>query len=133
MEMHERMNDQRNDDQKAIRERCERIKQMREQRFEQLLEELLQQDELKCSVAGRIRQRTQDEFKKQSAIYNDFNQKVFGRIQGKLDKYLNPPPPKSFLTPRGVEFQPRLSSSSAETGSGQEFQRAGSEVAYGNG
>lgn len=121
-EIQEKMKEQRSDDQKAIRERCERIKQMREQRFERLLEELLSQDELKCNVAGRIRQRTQEEFRKQAAIYTEWNEKVHGRIQSQLNKYLNPPDRSLQQTVRGgknvdftmpnAQFRPHLAAGS---------------------
>merc|ERR1719326_2526168 len=78
---------------KQVRERAERVKQIREQRFEKLLDELVQQDDLKCDVASMIRAQNQREFRKQANIYSEWNDRVFGKIQRQLMKYLNPPKP----------------------------------------
>lgn len=111
----DKMRLRRAEDQKGLRERAERVKQVREQRFERLLEDLLSQDELKCGVASMIRHQSQQEFKKQANIYGEWNEKVFGKIQGQTSKYLNPPD-------RGLSHSLRGSKSVAFMLPGEQFR-----------
>lgn len=86
-----KMSETRKEDQKNIRERAERLKQFREQRYERLLEEVLSQDDLKCNVSNMLRNHSQEEYKKQAKMYGEWNEKIYGRLQDQTNQHLNPP------------------------------------------
>jgi len=103
-----KMAEQRKTDQKHLREKAERLKLVREQRFERLLEDLLSQDELKCNVSSMIRHQSMSEFKKHANMYGEWNDKIFGNLQGQVGRHLNPPDRSlkaSFQGSKSVDFQ----------------------------
>jgi len=80
----------RDNDQTQIRDRAERMRTVRGQRFDRLLETVLSEGDLKCRVSEVVQDYDDEQFFKKVKAYNEWNENVFNRIQTQLDAYLNP-------------------------------------------
>jgi hypothetical protein len=80
----------RKEDQKLIRERIDKHKQMREQRFERMTENIFSNEKLVMEVAGTLRAKESDDFRRKSGLYNDWSGDVYQPISDQLHDHLNP-------------------------------------------
>mmetsp|Transcript_48063 Transcript_48063/g.108925 ORF Transcript_48063/g.108925 Transcript_48063/m.108925 type:complete len:424 (+) Transcript_48063:80-1351(+) len=89
-DMQEKLQVQRDGDMGTIRERVQRHQQLREQRFERLQEEILGQSELRCMASETLRAKAQDDYRRRSQMYEQWNEKVYNNIQKQITRALNP-------------------------------------------
>lgn len=82
--------EQRKGDQKELRERVERLKQMREQRFERLNDGIFHNDKFVMDAASVLRTKESEDFRRKSSLYNDWSATVYQPISDQLHNHLNP-------------------------------------------
>lgn len=85
-----KVQEQRVGDALSIQERVERNKDLREQRFNRLMEEVMGDDPLKQHCAELLRDTEKDEYRRESAMCDAWHAKVFDRIQRQIQKEMNP-------------------------------------------
>lgn len=80
----------RKEDQKILRERVDKFKQMREQRFERLSDSIFENEKLVMETATILRNKEVDDFRRKSSVYNDWSGSVYQPISDQLHDHLNP-------------------------------------------
>lgn len=80
----------REEDVMSIHERIDRNKDLREQRFNRLMEEVMSEDPLKQHCATLLRETEKDEYRRESAMCDAWHSKVFDRVQRQIQLEMNP-------------------------------------------
>jgi len=78
-------------DQKAIMERIELAKDLREARFKRLLTSMTGEGTLAYETAVDLRERTERENARRRELYQEWDEKIFQPMASQADRYLNPP------------------------------------------
>ncbi|CAD7926724.1 unnamed protein product [Amoebophrya sp. A25] len=105
-----RVHEQRRKDQATIKKNVERNKEVRERRFERLLQGCIGSDEvrLRGQVTEMLRQQHNMNARKVGIQFQSWNEKVFESVQGQLDAIMNPPSREliqTFTGMKNVEFE----------------------------
>jgi hypothetical protein len=102
--------ERRKEDQKDLRARVDKLRQMREQRFERLTDGIFDNEKLIMEAAGMLRSKEQDDFRRKSGLYKDWDIDIYQPIADQLHSHCNPYNRNLRQELRGVksvEFQPK--------------------------
>jgi len=80
----------REEDMRTIREKVEHARVQRDQRFDLLMDDLNSQWALKSDVAETLRAWDQDCHRRNSQMYEQWNERVFSGVQKQVGNFLNP-------------------------------------------
>lgn len=87
---HEKLEEKRERDRRAVLERVEFNKEQREDRFKRLLDEVMGRDSLTSLLAWEIRRREAHQEKRQKELHAAWEEKVFNPLQTQAHEKLNP-------------------------------------------
>eukprot|EP00746_Dinoflagellata_sp_MGD_P161284 gnl/MRDRNA2_/MRDRNA2_88373_c0_seq1.p1 gnl/MRDRNA2_/MRDRNA2_88373_c0~~gnl/MRDRNA2_/MRDRNA2_88373_c0_seq1.p1 ORF type:complete len:424 (-),score=87.99 gnl/MRDRNA2_/MRDRNA2_88373_c0_seq1:130-1401(-) len=102
--------ERRKEDQKDLRARVEKLRQMREQRFERLTDGIFENEKLIMEAASILRSKEADDLRRKSSLYKDWDGDIYQNIADQLHSHLNPFNRNLRQELRGtksVEFQPK--------------------------
>jgi hypothetical protein len=85
-----KIREQRSVDRNSIRERINRNADLREERFNRLLEEVMSDDPLKQHCAELLRDHEKDIYRRESAMCDAWHANVYDNLQQQISKELNP-------------------------------------------
>ncbi|CAD7942920.1 unnamed protein product [Amoebophrya sp. A120] len=104
-ELLNRVHEQRKKDQTQIKKNVERNKEVRERRFERLLNSCVGSDEviLRGQVTEMLRQQHNMVARKVGTQFQEWNEKVFENVQQQLDTIMNPPSRELIQTFQGMK------------------------------
>lgn len=77
-------------DQNQIRDRCDKMRAVRSQRFDRLLDHVMAQDELKCAVTNILQEHEDEKEYMKMQRYNEWNDRIFAPMQKQIDEHMNP-------------------------------------------
>lgn len=93
---HERRLAQREEDEKNVRERAERLAQLREQKFVEMMDHIRGTDSVRVEAAQIIRQQEMEEDKKRRDFYARWDSEVCQRVELQMQRFMQrkmPAPP----------------------------------------
>jgi len=102
--------EKRKEDQKDLRARVEKLRQMREQRFERLTDGIFENEKLIMEAAGILRSKESDDLRRKTTLHKDWDTDIYQSVADQLHSHLNPFNRNLRQDLRGfksVEFQPK--------------------------
>lgn len=84
----QKVKEQRERDVHEVQERIEKNKQMREERFERLVDEVYNSDLVGCT-ARTLRKKDFEDYQKNSGVYRKWSENVYSKIQKQLHRHIN--------------------------------------------